>query len=83
MKTFIVTIGSILSLALPVAASAAMTPIERYESQTQLSASWERPENRKLIEERVRLNQSYYQKGILTLSEGAFAANLVEIGKYS
>ncbi len=77
------TIITGLSLLAPFAASASMTPIERYESQTSLSSSWERPENRLLLEAKIRLNQSFYQKGVLTLSEGAYAANLVEIGKYS
>ncbi len=82
MKTTLLSALVGLSLLTPGFVSAkGMTPIERFESKTSLSSNWERPENRAIIEARLKLNHSNMLNG--EFFERSYGANVVEIGKYS
>lgn len=81
MKNLFLSIGTVLSVLSPLAASAAPVNVIDFEAKTQLSSRWERPENRKLLEERMRISHS--NSFTKEFFENAFKSNVVEIQKFS
>lgn len=81
MNRFLFSVITGLSLILPVAASAAPMNVLQIEAKTSLSSRWENPENRKLLEERLRLAHTNQQTKEFHVAW--FESNKVEIGKYS
>lgn len=74
MKHLLLSLITGLSVLSPLAASAAPMSILKYEAITQFSSRWERPENRKLIEERIRINQTNGHTGLT--NEAAVKADI-------
>jgi hypothetical protein len=70
-----------LSLVLPLAASAAPVKVLDFEAKTQLSSLWERPENRLLIETRMKMNHTNQHTG--EFYETSYGHNVAEVQKYS
>ena len=81
MKKFLLSLSTAVAVLSPLAASAAPIKVLDYEAKTQLSYSWERPENRALLLARMKNNHSNKLTG--EFFESSFEANKVEIGKYS
>ena len=55
--------------------------VVQFEARTGLSSAWERPENRKLLEERMKLNHT--NLFLNHFHEAWFKSNVTEVQKYS
>jgi len=76
MRKLALTITGLLSIV-------PMFTAIQFEALTGLSSAWDRPENRQLLEERMKLNHTGKRDGKPQFFERSYNANVREIGNFS